>query len=196
MKKYGIYNGFESKEESPKNWQINISGSSFSTTLKPHECPPVDTEVVFELNDQQSIVSIKNAPKLPEKVRGRVKVAWVNLNEGFYGDYDPEDPRDRNFLRFDLYYKANKKSGWEEVSDGSYRTQLKLPTQLDTLEQALDLILDAAHQQIEKVGKAKRICESLSWMNEKWVKHCVETKSLMMPGQYLENEDSQSCKTT
>jgi hypothetical protein len=34
---------------------------------------------------------------------GAVKVEWVDLGEGIFGDYDPSDPKDIPLLRYDAY---------------------------------------------------------------------------------------------
>ena len=37
-----------------------------------------------------------------ELIKDRVKVEWVELGEGWWGDYDPDDPMDEELLRFDV----------------------------------------------------------------------------------------------
>ena len=55
----------------------------------------------------------KNEYQLPVITRGVVKIEWVNLGEGYDGDYDPENPDDVNLLRFDVSKKVNGE--WTEA---------------------------------------------------------------------------------
>lgn len=38
--------------------------------------------------------------------KGLVKIDWVELGEGFDGDYDEDDPDDVELLRFDVFVKG------------------------------------------------------------------------------------------
>jgi hypothetical protein len=102
-----------------------------------------------------------NDSKLPSIIRGNVRIDWVNLGEGFDGDYDPENPDDVNLLRFDVY--RNDGVNWVEVDDGSYCTQVPVKTSHATLRRILSSFMDYIHDDITSVGKAKRKCEQLSW---------------------------------
>lgn len=53
---------------------------------------------------------------------GRYTLEWVDLGEGFDGDYDPENPDDRPLLRADLYGDG------EALDGGSYCTQAPVTT--------------------------------------------------------------------
>ncbi len=102
-----------------------------------------------------------NDSKLPSIIRGNVRIDWVNIGEGFDGDYDPENPDDVNLLRFDVY--RNDGVNWVEVDDGSYCTQVPAKTNHATLRRILSSFMDYIHDDITSVGKAKRKCEQLSW---------------------------------
>jgi hypothetical protein len=108
-------------------------------------------------NDSFSI----NDSKLPTIIRGNVRIDWVNLGEGFDGDYDPENADDVNLLRFDVY--RHDGADWVEVSDGSYCTQVPAHTDHVTLRRILTSFMDYIHDDIKSVGKSKRKCEQLSW---------------------------------
>jgi hypothetical protein len=94
------------------------------------------------------LIYLKQVESLPGIIRGNVKIEWVNLGEGFDGDYDPENPDDRNLLRFEVY--RNEGIEWVAIEDGSYCT-----------------LVDAIYDDVSAHGKAKRLCESLSWTNNK-----------------------------
>ena len=53
---------------------------------------------------------------------GRYTLEWVDLGEGFDGDYDPENPDDRPLLRADLYADG------EAIEGASYCTQAPVTT--------------------------------------------------------------------
>jgi hypothetical protein len=100
-------------------------------------------------------------------IRGNIKVEWVNLGEGWDGDYNPSDPSDVNLLRFDVYKRSNAKSKWEEVENASYCTQMPASTSKEILHQALEHIMNTVHGPILADGRAKRLCERLSWISPK-----------------------------
>jgi hypothetical protein len=102
-----------------------------------------------------------NESKLPSIIRGNVRIDWVNLGEGFDGDYDPENPDDVNLLRFDVY--RNNGIDWVEVDDGSYCTQVPANANHSSLRLILTSFMDYIYDDIVSVGKSKRKCEQLSW---------------------------------
>jgi hypothetical protein len=99
---------------------------------------------------------------LPTIIRNNVRIDWVNLGEGNSGDYDENDPNDVNLLRFDVSrFDGNE---WVEVPDGSYCTQMPASSPHQTLKVGLKIIMDTIYDDVANHGKAKRLCESLSWM--------------------------------
>jgi hypothetical protein len=103
-----------------------------------------------------------NEYELPTIIRNNVRVDWVNLNEGHSGDYDPTDKYDENLLRFEVYRFDG--SEWLEVPDASYCTQMPASSPHQVLKVGLKIIMDAIYDDVRNHGKAKRICESLSWI--------------------------------
>ena len=103
----------------------------------------------------------RNEYRLPCITRGDVMIEWVNLGEGYDGDYDEENPDDVNLLRFDVSKKVNGE--WVEVEDGSYCTQVPARTNHDTLRRILASFMNEIYDDVVSVGKAKRTCERLSW---------------------------------
>jgi hypothetical protein len=43
---------------------------------------------------------------MDDLTRGDVCVSWVELGEGYNGDYDEEDPEDVELLRFDVLVRG------------------------------------------------------------------------------------------
>ena len=91
----------------------------------------------------------------------RFRVEWVNLGEGWSGDYDPDDPEDENLLRFDCY--VHNGEIWEDPGDASYCTRMPANTDPRILRRVIKIILErfadtyAAHSY-------KRALEELSWL--------------------------------
>lgn len=104
-----------------------------------------------------------NEYELPSIIRNGVKIDWVNLDEGFDGDYDPENPDDVNLLRFDVSKFDTETNEWTEVEDGSYCTQVPADTNHATLRRILTSFMDYIYDDVVSVGKSKRKCEQLSW---------------------------------
>ncbi len=102
-----------------------------------------------------------NEHDLPMIIRDNVRIDWVNLNEGNGGDYDPSDKYDTNLLRFDVYRFDGK--DWEAIEDGSYCTQVAAGTDHQKLVELLNHFMDTIYDDVSKHGKAKRLCEQLSW---------------------------------
>ena len=91
-----------------------------------------------------------------ELVEGEYRVSWVNLDEGYNGDYDPEDEEDENLLRFDV--EVLTKDEWE--SKCSYCTFVPANSEESVLQEKLRKIMDA----IKSVPKSriKKVCEKLT----------------------------------
>jgi hypothetical protein len=104
-----------------------------------------------------------NEYKLPSIIRNNVRIDWVNLGEGFDGDYDPENPDDKNLLRFDVSRFSDESNTWVEVDDGSYCTQVPADANHATLRRILSSFMDYIYDDVVSVGKSKRKCEQLSW---------------------------------
>ena len=77
---------------------------------------------------------------LPAYQGSPLKVQWVNLDEGFTGDYDPNDPEDVNLLRFDVYQRTAY--GWEAMENGSHCTLMDAKTPALVLKYAAQYIYE------------------------------------------------------
>ena len=105
-----------------------------------------------------------------------VMVEWTNLGEGNNGDYDENDPDDKNLLRFDVsQFKVNEyaqrldsetaEPDWCEVRDASYCTQVRADTPRDELQRLLQVIMNDVGPDVRGGMSIKRQCEALSWMD-------------------------------
>lgn len=93
-----------------------------------------------------------------------VKVEWVNCDEGWWGDYDPENPEDENLLRFDVSVWQNGQ--WVEKEDASYCTQFPASASLADKCRALQILgkeYDYALSDDIEVS-VKKLGERLSWI--------------------------------
>lgn len=88
------------------------------------------------------------------------RVEWVNLGEGWYGDYDDTDPEDVNLLRFDCFVREDGE--WRDPGNASYCTRMPADTDPVILKQALKVILGAFSNHYE--SGYKRTLEQLSWI--------------------------------
>ncbi len=95
---------------------------------------------------------------------GTVKVEWVNLGEGWAGDYNPNDSEDDNLLRFDVCVLRD--GDWVDPGDASYCTQMPARESDEVLIQALKEIVGEVSG---KIGHHKKILENLSWIGPKGV---------------------------
>jgi hypothetical protein len=104
-----------------------------------------------------------NRYDLPALIKNNVRIDWVNIGEGNDGDYDPTDKYDENLLRFDVSHLVNNE--WEPVDDGSYCTQMPATCGNDLLKVGLETIMNSIYDDVSSHGRAKRICEQMSWIS-------------------------------
>lgn len=100
-----------------------------------------------------------------ELIKDDVKVCWVNLGEGWNGDYDESDYEDENLLRFDVYVKED--DDWVAVDDASYCTQVTADTSEEDLKAMLEVLMNefynALHNQHDT--SVKKLGEQMSWIS-------------------------------
>lgn len=91
------------------------------------------------------------------ETKSRITVEVDHIGEGWWGDYNPNDPADKPLLRF--YVLRNG----EYLDDASYCTQT-----VDCEENA-DLlaafVLDAVIDFAQNRESIKKLCERLSWVD-------------------------------
>jgi hypothetical protein len=100
-----------------------------------------------------------------ELIRGNVKISWVNLGEGFDGDWDPDDPKDENLLRFDVSLWNEQAREFEEVPDASYCTYFSANTTLQQRCDSLVYLMDEIYEPCSQGHPVKKLCERLSFID-------------------------------
>lgn len=97
-------------------------------------------------------------------------VEFVDLDEGWHGEYNPDNPEDEPLLRFDMYSRENSKREWREPYDSSYCTQINADKV--TKAQKRKLLVHLLNQVIDLQSDepVKKLCERLSWIEIGWVK--------------------------
>ncbi len=93
-------------------------------------------------------------------------VEWYNADEGYWGDYDPDNPEDENLLRFDVSIFNGE--SWEPVDDASYCTLIPANADDDQLASSLYYIFRQYRNVIDRYPvehSVKKLGESLSWIS-------------------------------
>lgn len=113
-----------------------------------------------------------------ELVRGNRKVVWEYIDEGWNGEYNPDDPNDTQLLRFNCYecdetgFTVENPNRWRQMDDGSYCTSMPVGTPVKILAQAAAIILEA----IEDVYYKRRL-EELSWFCPEDFEKCTKKRN-------------------
>ena len=94
---------------------------------------PEETCFTWELMDNLKVIRA-NTDNLAY-ITPDVKVEWVNMDEGWNGDYNEKDPNDENLLRFDV--SVLRDGRWEEKEDASYCTAFPAAASLEEKVNAL-----------------------------------------------------------
>ena len=95
------------------------------------------------------------------------KVDLWQAGEGYFGDFDPDDPTDVEFWRFDV--QELRDGEWETLDDASYCTQLPVDQDFVTIQKALRWIMNETHGKTQ----IKKICEELSWISPEWFREPI-----------------------
>lgn len=94
-----------------------------------------------------------------------LKVEWEDIGEGLNGDYDPNDPDDKQLLRFDVSYRQSRKDDWEAVPDSSYCTMIENTCPPRILKAILRYIYKEVDKKWRNGCSVKKLCEYLSWLD-------------------------------
>jgi hypothetical protein len=97
-----------------------------------------------------------------ELIRNNIKIEWVDLGEGWNGDWDPDDPDDTSLLRFDVSELKNNE--WIEIPDASYCTQFPTNTPDHLKKRALHVIMNKIYDHATTGQSIKRQCQFMSWI--------------------------------
>ena len=90
-----------------------------------------------------------------------LRVDWYRAGEGYWGDYNPENPDDDELLRFDVYKKVD--GNWEAVDDASYCTTILAETETEKLVKPLFIIFKEYKN--ADLDSCKKLGEALSWIS-------------------------------
>ena len=100
---------------------------------------------------------------MTEIIKDNVKVSLhTDTNEGWNGDYNPDDPDDDLLYRFDVDVLIN--NVWEPVDDASYCTALKASSVYT--DKALSYLMSEIYPAINSGASIKKLCERLSWISD------------------------------
>lgn len=116
-------------------------------------------------------------------INDELSIEWVELGEGVWGDYNPDNPLDMELLRFDIsisndaadrndVYTEPTDDGWGAPQDGSYCTQVGVTTPEPIKLMLLAQMAVIAYQGMLD-GNLKRTAEWLSWVERDTVEVLV-----------------------
>lgn len=98
-------------------------------------------------------------------IKHPVKIEWVDLDEGLYGEYDPDNPDDIPLLRFDV--SVYKNGEWETKEDGSYCTRFAANIDMETKQKGLYILMNRLYDVLadDVDASIKKLGEELSWIS-------------------------------
>lgn len=100
-----------------------------------------------------------------ELIQEPVRVELEHIGEGYNGDYDPDDPNDRQLLRFTVSVR-DEDGEWQQVDDASYCTELTVNLSAEKAQQVLTFIMSEVYDDVVGGNSIKKRCEMLSWVPE------------------------------
>ena len=106
-------------------------------------------------------------PDTPFVIFGKtVWVEWYRSGEGYFGDFQPDNPEDKELLRFDVYKRPDGVSDWEGVEDASYCTCLGVDESEERLIHCLNIIYKEYDDVLSSdyYTSVKKLGERLSWI--------------------------------
>lgn len=142
-------------------------------------------------NEPEDIVRIQN---------DKTQLELEYIGEGWYGDYNREDPSDTPLIRFTASVRSNKEEDWEPMDDASYCTSLPLDTDNDKLGIiALDMFFRYAIVTEDYLNGAsvKKLGEELSWAepSDEYISKLYISKFVNVITSSEEKDDSVSDNT-
>jgi hypothetical protein len=102
-------------------------------------------------------------------IKENVKIEWVDLGEGWDGDWDPDNPDDEPLLRFDVYRLDEKINDWVEIPDASYCTMFPANSPRRVRKKGLKFLMDEIFEPCSVGHSVKKLCERLSWIEPSWL---------------------------
>jgi hypothetical protein len=116
-------------------------------------------------------------------IKGRVRVEWVELSEGWNGYYQEDDPYDEELLRFDVSWwlpdtddpenldplNENAFGDWSDPGDASYCTRFPASATPEQRQKGLESLMNAVYDPLTRGYSIKKLCEELSWIGLDWI---------------------------
>ena len=107
-----------------------------------------------------------------ELQKGKVIIAWVELGEGWGGDYNPDDPDDEELLRFDAYIEDHE---WEDdYPTYSYCTEFPVSATPEQRQAGLEYLMSHLYEPMSKGEWCRSDAERLSWICLDWIKEGIK----------------------
>jgi hypothetical protein len=109
---------------------------------------------------------------MTELIKGDIKIEWIDLGEGWDGEWDPNDPEDQALLRFYASRRVASADGadlWDDIPGASYCTQVPADTPEDVQMRLLEFLMEKIYEPILQGQYVKRLCRELSWIAPNWL---------------------------
>lgn len=112
-----------------------------------------------------AIIRFEDVTVIYETEHNKYRLDWVYLDEGWYGDYNPDDPTDEPLIRFDVYVWDKHYEDWNGEIDGtSYCTQNTVGVGADDLRLMGLSILERFADVFDNGGSGKYCLQEASWL--------------------------------
>ena len=101
-------------------------------------------------------------------VTGDIRIVLhTETNEGYYGDYNSEDPNDELLYRFDV--DKFDDGEWQAIDNASYCTRLPHDISNEEVNKALNMLANEIVDPASGGYSIKKICERMSWIEKDWL---------------------------
>jgi hypothetical protein len=104
---------------------------------------------------------------MTELIKGNIKIEWIDLGEGWDGEWDPNDPEDQALLRFNASRRIASADGaelWDDIPGASYCTRVPADTPEDVQTRLLEFLMEKIYEPILQGQYIKKLCRELSWI--------------------------------
>ena len=86
------------------------------------------------------IISTNGTTDTPVSIiDGNIRLDWYNSGTGYFGDYNPENPYDENFLDLEIYRRVGDDL-WVLANNGLFSSNVRANSDIGHLENSLRLI--------------------------------------------------------
>lgn len=104
-------------------------------------------------------------------IKDRVRIEWVELGEGWSGDWNPDDPNDEELLRFDVSW-LDDNGEWVDPGDVSYCTRFPASATNVQRTKGLEMLMNAFYEPLMNNNGygGRKIGEEMSWIDLDWIK--------------------------